>query len=210
VVDSLRLGGLAVHNATAMIVSDVALQVREADSGMPPQPVDGVIGFDLIKSLDVTIDDVHGRVLIRKPVLRPEDPHHPRNLAWFGGPIVTLVTERGTPVHMLLDTGAEETFGTPGMASKTGAHWRAAERKSVHGFGGAKTETGIVIPSVRLFLGNTPMTFERIFMYDAEYPTMFKLDGTLGAEVGRYGVVRIDMTNGRFDVSAGDRPASRR
>ena len=102
---------------------------------------------------------------------------------------------------MLLDTGAEETFGTPGMARKSNAHWREAERRTVQGFGGTTTESGIVIPSVRLFLGNVPLSFERIFLYDAKYPTIFSLDGTLGADVGRGGVIRIDMTNGRIDVS---------
>ncbi|MEO6865643.1 MAG: hypothetical protein ABI229_09325, partial [Gemmatimonadaceae bacterium] len=83
----------------------------------------------------------------------------------------------------------------------TKARWREAERRTVQGFGGAATESGIVLPSVRLFLGDVPLSFHRIFLYDARYPTIFALDGTLGAEVGLGGVVRIDMTNGRFDVS---------
>lgn len=201
VVRSLKLGGVTVTNAPAMIVSNEALQVREANTGMPPQPIDGVIGFDLIRLLDLTIDDPRGHVIIRKPVTRALDANHPRNLAWFGVPIVTLLTTTGSAVHMLLDTGAEETFGTPGMARKSNAHWREAERRTVQGFGGTTTESGIVIPSVRLFLGDVPLLFERIFLYDAKYPTIFTLDGTLGADAGRGSVVRIDMTNGRFDIS---------
>lgn len=201
VVRSLQLGGVTVTNAPAMIVSNEALELREATTGMPPQPIDGVIGFDLIRLLDLTIDDARGRVVIRKPVSRAADTNHPRNLAWFGVPIVTLLTEDGAAVHMLLDTGAEETFGTPGIARKSNARWREAERRTVQGFGGTTTESGIVIPSLRLFLGDVPLSFERIFLYDAKYPTIFTLDGTLGAEVGRGGTIRIDMTNGRLDVS---------
>lgn len=201
VVHSLQLGGVTITNAPAMIVSNEALQVREATTGMPPQPIDGVIGFDVIRLLDLAIDDRRGNVIIRKPVARAEDANHPRNLAWFGVPIVTLLTQGGSSVHMLLDTGAEETFGTPGMARKSKARWREAERRTVQGFGGTTTESGLVIPSLRLFLGDVPLTFERIFLYDAHYPTIFDLDGTLGADVGLGGVVRIDMTNGRFDIS---------
>ncbi len=58
-----------------------------------------------------------------------------------------------------------------------------------------------MIPSVRLYLGDIPLTFKRIFLYDAQYPTIFALDGTLGSDIGRGGVVRIDMTNGRLDIS---------
>jgi predicted aspartyl protease len=201
VVDTLRLGGVSVANARAMIVTGAALQLRETAHNPFPQEIDGVIGFDLIRLLDLTIDDVHDRVVIRKPSLRPPHPRRPRNLAWYGVPIVTLLSENGSAVHLVLDTGAEETFGTPGMARKSGARWRRAERRTVQGFGGSANETGIVIPSVRLFLGDTPLSFRRIFLYEASYPTIFTLDGTLGADVGRGGVVRIDMTNGRFDIS---------
>ncbi|HEY8312303.1 MAG TPA: aspartyl protease family protein, partial [Gemmatimonadaceae bacterium] len=197
VVGSLQLGGVTIANAPAMIVSNEALEVREATTGMPPQPIDGVIGFDLIRSLDLTLDDARSRVIIRKPVARSVA----RNLAWFGVPIVTLLTEDGTAVHMLLDTGAEETFGTGNLARKSNARWREAERRTVQGFGGTKTESGIEIPRVRLFLGDVPLSFERIFLYDANYPTIFTLDGTLGSDIGRGGTVRIDMTNGRLDIS---------
>jgi predicted aspartyl protease len=201
IIKSLKLGGVSVTDAPAMIVSDIALQIREVNTGMPPFPVDGVIGFDVIRALDLTINDIDDVVVIRKPTVRAADDSHPRNLSWFGVPIVTLLSESGTPIHMLLDTGAEETFGTPGLAEKSHAHWRAAERRTVQGFGGRKIETGVVIPSVRLFLGDTPLSFKRIFLYQVKYPTIFKLDGTLGAEVARGQVMRIDMTNGRLDIS---------
>ena len=202
VVKSLKLGTFTVSNAPAMIVRDEALQVREASSGMPPLPIDGVIGFDLIRKLDVTIDDAASRVILRKPVV-VTGKLAARNLFWFGVPIVTLLAEDGTLVHMLLDTGAEETFGTASLATKSDAHWRAAERRTVRGFGGVKTESGLVIPSVHLFLGNVSLSFQRIFLYDANYPTIFNLDGTLGSDAGRGGTLRIDMTNGRLEVSGG-------
>jgi len=201
VVKTLKLGGVTVTNARAMIVAGSALRMREVASGMPPESIDGVIGFDVIRTIDLTIDDASGRVIFRKPTPRPEDPKHLRNLAWYGVPIVTLLSESGAPVHLVLDTGAGETFGTQGMARKSHAAWRSAERAVVQGFGGSKVESGIVIPSIKLYLGDVPLTFKRIFLYEAQYPTIFTMDGTLGADVGRGGKVRIDMTNGRLDVS---------
>jgi predicted aspartyl protease len=201
VVSSLELGGVKITNARAMIVSAAALQLREVSSGLMPQSVDGVIGFEVIRALDLTIDDVHNVVTIRKPSLRVLDPAHPRNLAWFGVPIVTLVSKNGAALHLVLDTGADETFGTRGMARKTNAKWRAAEKRIVRGFGGNSTESGIVIPSLKLYLDNVQLSFSRIFLYEAYYPTMFTLDGTLGADMARGSIVRIDMTNGRLDIS---------
>jgi predicted aspartyl protease len=204
VIASLKVGRVTVTNARAMIVSSGALQMREVASDLMPQTIDGVIGFDVIRSLDLTIDDVNGRVVIRKPALRAhgKGEDEGRNLSWYGVPIVTLISETGAAVHLVLDTGAEETFGTPGMATKTHARWRPAERRTVLGFGGSKSESGIAIPSVRLYLGDVPLTFKRIFLYEAQYPTIFTLDGTLGADAGRGGMVRIDMTNGRLDIKS--------
>lgn len=204
VVKSLKIGGVTVTNARAMIVEPRALQMREVAAGVTPESIDGVIGFDVVRSLDLTIDDIDGRVILRKPTVRPrlskKDKQPERNLSWYGVPIVTLISETGAAVHLVLDTGAEETFGTPGMATKTHAQWRPAERRTVQGFGGSKSESGIVIPSVRLYLGDVPLTFRRIFLYEARYPTIFTLDGTLGADAGRGGIVRIDMSNGRLDI----------
>lgn len=199
-VSSLQLGTIHLDDTPAMIVDASALELRSAESGMGTERIDGVIGFDVIRELDVTIDDGRGRVVIRKPAASRAHGHT-RNLAWFGVPIVSAVSESGAPVHLALDTGAEETFGTPTLVTKTGARWSAAERRNVRGFGANAVERGLVIPSVRLFVGDVPISFKRVFLYEALYPTIFTLDGTLGSDVGRGGVLRIDMTNGRLDIT---------
>lgn len=207
VARTLQLGGARVHDVPTMVVDAALLRLHSGEATGAPgrtSSIDGVIGFDVIRALDVTIDDARARVVVRRPTRRPPDPRHPRTLFWFGVPIVTLTAGNGAPLHLALDTGAEESYGTRSFVVKTGAPWVPAERRIVHGFGGEaarpRLEAGLLVPSVRLFLGRTPLDFERVFLYDAQYPTIFDLDGTLGADVGRGGTVRIDMTNGRFEV----------
>ena len=218
VVASLRLGNVAMTDIPAMIVDSAALVLRGAgrrggrpDAGVASvadgstaeiEAVDGILGFDVIRRLDLTIDDARGRVVIRQPVVRTDDQASQRNLFWFGVPIVTLLSGQGVPIYLALDTGAEETYGTRTLATKTKSRSLAAERRIVNAFGGSAAEKGVVISRVRLFLGSTPLLFQRVFLYDAQYPTIFELDGTLGADVGRGGVVRIDMTNGRFEFES--------
>jgi hypothetical protein len=62
------------------------------------------------------------------------------------------------------------------------------------------TQQGFLVPSVPLTIGGSRLRLQRLFLYDAQYPTMFTLDGTLGADVARGAVMRIDMTNGRLDI----------
>lgn len=203
VVHSMHIGGLELTDAPAMIVDASALRMRRGEEGIgsgPDEKIDGVIGFDVIRTLDISIDDVRQRVIIRRPV--PVESKAPHNLAWFGVPIVTVLSDRGSALHLALDTGAEQTFGTLSMVTKTGADWRSAERRRVRGFGGSAMERGLVIPSVRLFLDDVPLVMERVFLYDAQYATIFTIDGTLGSDLGRGAVLRIDMTNGRLQVMA--------
>lgn len=209
-IRDFRVGALRVRDLPAMLVDATRFTLRTqrtADGAASDSvstvmtQIDGVIGFDVIRQLDLTIDDVHRRVIVRRPVLRPTDRHqHPRNLFWFGVPIVTLVTERGTTVHLSLDTGAEETYGTRTLVPKAGAHVVAGERRTVHGFGGTASARGLVIPRLRLFADTVPLLFQHVFLYTARYPTIFELDGTLGSDAGRGGSVHIDMTNGRFEI----------
>lgn len=194
----MRVGGLEITDAPAMIIDASALGMRNGDLASVIESIDGVIGFDVIRTLDITIDDVNQRVTIRRPVrVESKVPH---NLSWFGVPVVTMLSEKGSALHITLDTGADETFGTLSLVTKTGAHWVPAERRRVRGFGGSILERGLVVPSVRLFLGDVPLDLERVFLYDAQYPSIFVIDGTLGADLGRGGVLRIDMTNGRLEV----------
>lgn len=227
IVRALRVGSIAFDVLPAMIVDTANLQLRAtpgaSEIGLgrgsaevhrpgsvsgPPSAlapvstrVDGILGIDIIRHLDLTIDDAQSQVIIRKPVQRPVDRTNPRNLFWFGVPIVTLLSERGIPLHFSLDTGAEETYGVRTVVAKARTRVVQAERRMVNGFGTTVSEPGLVVPRMRLFVDGVPLLFQRVFLYNARYPTIFDLDGTLGSDVGRGGTVRIDMTNGRFEVT---------
>jgi len=204
VVDSLQIGSLTLRRAPAMVIAASDFTMRSGSDKATIEPsyrIDGVIGFDIISKIDLTIDDQHGSVFVRRPIVRTTPGKgRPRNLLWFGVPIVTLVSEHGAPLHFSLDTGAEETYGTRTLVAKGGVRGVTAERRLVNGFGVSVSEPGVVVPRVRLYLDETPLVFQRVFLYEAQYPTMFEVDGTLGSDVGRGGWLRIDMRNGRVEV----------
>jgi hypothetical protein len=203
VVASIQLGGVALTDIPAMIVDSTALTLRPGNglgAAAASLNIDGILGFDVIQRLDLTIDDIREQVVVRRPVAQSGRGQQPRNLLWFGLPIVKVLSERGVPIYLSLDTGAEETYGTGTLITKTKTRAVQAERRMVNGFGKSTREQGVIVPKLRLFLGRTPLLFQRLFLYSAQYPTIFELDGTLGADVGRGGVVRIDMTNGRFEI----------
>ncbi len=201
-VPSLELGGIVFRDVPGMIVDEDALRIgvwREGIAAAADAKVDGIIGFDVIRRMNVLIDYGHSTVTLSKP--EPELHPRPRNLFWYGIPIVRTYTDRGIPAYFLLDTGADETFATLPLVSKINGQPSMAERRQIRGFGNSTTARGVVLPAVQLWIGKTPVTLQRVFLYSAQYPTIFSMDGTLAADVARGGKLRIDMTNGRFEVS---------
>ncbi|HEV2643189.1 MAG TPA: retropepsin-like aspartic protease, partial [Candidatus Elarobacter sp.] len=212
IVASLTLGALEIFNVPAMIIDAANLKLADQERaalarGEVPPKIDGIIGWDVIRRLDIEIDYAHSLVTLRRPVALTGANAPLRNLFWFGIPIVELFTPQGIAVHLLLDTGADETYATPPMLTKVEERPRIGERREINGFGKSTTARGVVLPGVRLLVGGSALRLERTFLYSADYPTLFTLDGTLAGDIGRTGRVRIDMTNGRFDVLPANAPA---
>jgi Aspartyl protease len=206
VVRRLELGALAIENNSAMIVNADQLVLSRGDSGRVY--VDGIIGFDAIRRLDLELDYPAGVATVRRPAAPDSATERARNLFWLGYPLVRLAAADGTPVHFGLDTGAQESYASVPLVAKAHARTYLGERRDVGGFGKAVKVQGRFIKRLRLQLRGSQVRLERVFVYVTQSPTFFTLDGMLGGDVGAGGVVRIDMTNGVFAVrrSAG-RPA---
>jgi hypothetical protein len=184
-----------------MIVATELMQVRVGDENNPTLSVniDGVIGYDIISRMDIRIDYVNKLVTFLKPEpVRGEVAGLGRNLFWVGTPIVRLVSDRGVPLHFNLDTGAQETYSTEGLVGKTKARTFAGERRLIGGLAGLQIIHGRFIGEVRLSMGGQRLLFRNVLVYAPALATFVPLDGVIGSDVGRSGVVRIDATNGLF------------
>jgi hypothetical protein len=200
-IDRMEIGGNEILNSTAMIVSTDLMQVRigDADNPVTSINIDGVIGFDIISRFDVRIDYVSKLVTFIKPEpLRGRAASLGRNLFWVGSPIVRMVSDRGVPLHFNLDTGAQETYSTDGLVSKTKTRTFAGERRLVGGLAGLQVVHGRFIDEVRMSMAGQRLLFRKMLVYAPAVATFVPLDGVLGSDVGKTGTVRIDATNGLF------------
>lgn len=200
-VDRIRLGGIEILNSTAMIVASNVMQVRVGDANNPVSVIgiDGVIGFDIMSRMDIRIDYVNRRVTFLKPELvKGRAAALGRNLFWVGTPIVRLVSDRGTPLYFNLDTGAQETYSTEGLVTKTKTRTFAGERRLVGGLAGLQIVHGRFIDEMRMSMAGQRLLFRKMLVYAPAVSTFVPLDGVLGSDVGKSGTVRIDATNGLF------------
>lgn len=202
-IQRLDLGTISIANSTAMIVSSDLMQVwlGDPETRGASRKIDGIIGFDIISRFDVRIDYVRGVVRLAKPA-RNSGNDAPRNLFWVGTPIVRLVGQGGIPVHFGLDTGAQETYATERILGKFHVPTFLGERKHVGGFAGLKRFRGRFIRDIRLALAGRTLVFQKLLIFAPASSSVVSLDGVLGSDIGRTGVVHIDATNGNFSIDA--------
>jgi hypothetical protein len=198
-VDSLSLGTVVAYNIGAALVSHGALRVdrREVDGRTESVRIDGVIGTDILRWLDIVIDAGAGTITLSRPRRQAQVT---RNLFWVGYPVVRLVSESGRPLLFGLDTGAEGSYVTTTLLRKQPDVRVGMRRGSIHGLGSEEHRTEWVVRSLAMSdgdyeirLSNAPVAPERNW-------TFVRFDGILGADVALASRMHLDFVNGVFDI----------
>src|SRR6266550_577368 len=206
-IKQLDIGGITVANSTGMIVESGLLEVYvdETPNRKKRLPIDGIIGFDIISRLNMRLDYRDGTVVLTRSVRAEGEGEKQRNFFWVGTPIVRLIAPGGIPLHLGLDTGSQETYATERLLTKTRARTFVGERTRIGGFGGTKEFRGRFISELRLSLHGKALLFQKVLVFAPAVSTFVNLDGVLGNDIARTGVVRLDAANGIFSVEARSR-----
>jgi clan AA aspartic protease (TIGR02281 family) len=200
VVRSLRIGQLVVENVPSMIVDETMMQMREPRpiERAVPVKIDGIIGFDIIRQVDLEMDYDEAAIRLRNPSTSRREAD--RNMFWVGLPVVRLTSADGIPLHFGLDTGAQVTFVTETLLDKLQLTAARTESRRVGGLGGEISLRAPVLPDLRVTVRNFPIMFRGAVVRAPVYQVLASLDGVLGGDVWNSGIVRIDMTNGIFGI----------
>lgn len=200
VIPAMELGLLAMRNVPTMIVDDALMRMRERRPVNQERTfkIDGIIGFDIIRRLDIEVDYPARVLRLRDPALSGRI--HDRNMFWVGLPIVRVTTMSGIPLHFALDTGAERTFVTETLLDRLELRTTRVEGHKVGGLGGEISVRAPVLPDLRVRLRGYPMIVRGALVRSPVHQVLAALDGVLGGDVWSSGLVRIDLTNGVFSV----------
>ena len=197
-VRRIQIGPVLLENTPAVVVdaSHMALNPFPERSQISRTRIDGIIGWDTIRQLDLSLDYASGLILIRRPQRREYSPH---NLTWLGKPFVEVRTKRGETLHFTLDTGAQGSFLNALALDKTGAASVSSEGV-VFGIAGTGKRADKMIRSLPLEFGGQAVRLDGVMLYGPAYSGMINCDGILGSDISRYGTIRIDATNGVFAI----------
>ncbi|MEI6089245.1 MAG: retropepsin-like aspartic protease [bacterium] len=163
---------------------------------------DGIIGWDIIKNFDVTIDCQKNIIILRQPYLKPKsDP----NFVWLSDPLVKMKAENGTEIIGMFDTGSDRTDGALNLLGKlhTPDELSTKTSKRIWGIGGSKKLKGYRVKFIDLYSGNTKIHFKNIKVFDksglSNSAFMFT-DVCIGFDIIKNGRVHFDISNGIFEL----------
>jgi len=195
-VRRMEIGSLLFENTPAVVVEASHMALVPDRPSSRRTRIAGIIGWDTIRQLDLSLDYTSGLILIRRPQRKLYSPH---NLTWMGKPFVEVRTRRGETLHFTLDTGAQGSFLNAIALDKTGAASTSADG-AVFGIGGTGKRAERIVRSLPLELGGKAVRLDGVMVYGPAYSGMIDCDGILGSDISRYGTIRIDATNGLFAI----------
>jgi len=204
-IDSLSVGRFVAHGVTAALVSGSMLRLdyRMEDGQNIPVHIDGVLGSDLLRHMDLVIDADAGTVSISRP---RRDPHAVRNLFWIGFPVVRLVSHDGRPLLFGLDTGAESTFVTKDLLHKLPRTRVAARRGRMNGLGDHSERTEWVAREIAMSDGEYAINLHSAPIAPDRHWTFVTFDGIIGSDIALGTRLHLDFQNGVFDIRPTDAP----
>ena len=200
-VRSIEVGGIKLLNTPAIIIDESKMIVKTArdDGQIKGYPVAGILGWDFIRQFDVVLDFRKSVVTFSKPEWLGTAGTGAQNLIWMGEPMVEVRSNRGTSLHLSLDTGAQSTFLNATVLDRLGVATTVATAR-VFGIASTGTSTNRKIPSLSLTIAGRPIGLEDVIVYGPTYSSLIGCDGVLGSDIAASGVIEIDATNGVFSV----------
>ncbi|HMI49109.1 MAG TPA: aspartyl protease family protein [Gemmatimonadaceae bacterium] len=206
IVKRLEIGPIVFGNTPAIVMDAGLMRIKSTAEGVTGAGlrVDGIIGWDIIRQLDITMDYEEETITIEQPARAGTNGTAFQNLVWLGKPLVQVTTTSGGTFHFTLDTGAQATFLNAAILERMGV---VTETRGGRVFGFNKTggKTERVIPALTLGIAGVSFRLERVIVYGPSLTSLINTDGILGSDIARFGKIRIDATNGVFSVGDKER-----
>lgn len=163
---------------------------------------DAILGWDIIKNLDITIDYDKDIIILKKPLKKESTK---KNLFWLDCPIVKVKSNNGYDLLFFYDSGAQNSSFYDLLSKKLNLEEMSETNERIYGIGGSSKRDVKVIPKISFKLNNFNLNFENLKSGLESRGQFFKLDGMLGNDIGlKAGKLHLDASNGIFEIDTID------
>jgi hypothetical protein len=157
--------------------------------------IDGIIGWNVIKNLDVTFDCPNALLYIQKPA---ENSNIENSMFWLDCPIVKMKAIDGSDLFFEFDTGAQNSNIYDALLNKLSIKEYSEKSQTFYGIGGSKRIEMKRIDNLNILLDQYCLNFKNI--NTGNRTEDLYLDGKIGIDLFKKIKIRISATNGIFKV----------
>ncbi len=196
-VANLSLGDIDIANHPIVVVDKSEMEVKLL--GIRLFRLDGILGWNAIKNINMTIDCPNKQMILKKPTLLSG---HRRNLFDLADnlPVLILNDQEGNRLNFGLDTGSNISVFFENILNKISDPQVESKKVRTAGIGYSKDKEVLVLADLLLNLDGWGLQFKEI---QAMNPigNFVDLDGWFGFDILKKGVVTIDHLNGIFNFN---------
>jgi hypothetical protein len=202
IIKNLEIGSIRINNSPAVIIDASLMYLRTSATRTAPSgiTVDGIIGWDVIRHFDMTMNYEDREITLKQPLFRGNAGG---SLVWLARPLVVVTTKAGDKFHFTLDTGAQASFLNGTVLEKTSLVTKIAGT-NVYGLAHTGKETTRVVPVLELDVAGKRVLLRNVIVYGPVESGLINCDGILGSDIAKFGPIHIDATNGVFSVGVSD------
>jgi hypothetical protein len=201
VLDHLEIGQIVIANSPAIIMDESLMRVQGGSNAVATAglAVDGIIGWDVIRHFDMSMDYRTGVVIFRLPKDLRTRGTSAQNLIWAGKPFVNVRAKYAGQMHFTLDTGAQSSFIDSTAIGKLRVSAVPTTTRA-YGIGKSGGNTVRVVRQAKLTIAGKSLLMKDIIVNDQPPTGLIESDGILGSDISQFGTIRIDATNGLFSI----------
>ena len=175
--DSLQLGGMCWENQPLIVLDQQQFSVRLLNADL--LRFDGILGWDLLRTMDFELDTIAGQMKVQKNRFRLDRP----NLIPCSFPTLLLRETDGSVSLFGIDTGARQGWLGEGYIRRRGLQVLNSMRVVGFGVHGREEFETQIAKSVTLHLDRARITMEGCMSALVDILPDITYDGVLGNEV---------------------------
>lgn len=192
----LNFGNLTYHNKPCVISNSSNLKFKFLFYTF--LSFDGILAWDIIKNLDITIDIKEKMMYLKKPKALQ---YHNRNMFWLNHPLVKLKYKNGFDLLFNFDSGAMNSEFYDFLLAKIKIDDLFNDSERIYGVGSSLKREQKVIPKISFLLNDNSLNFTNLKSGVERVNNFLKLDGMIGCDVLlKSSKLHIDAQNGIFDI----------
>jgi len=193
-IDTLSIDNLTVYNHHCMVFEKKDLEFRVL--GVRLLKIDGIIGWNLLQELDVTINDKTKTVSFASS--GASEPAG--NFYWSGKPLIAGTDSVGHPLLFFIDTGASQSGLYEPYLTK--ADTATAIKKHTHmvSVGGLKSYNSYRFSEVKLQAGGQMLLLKDASVLPSNTSGLVDIDGVLGMKEFKNHILHFNITKGFITI----------